>query len=379
MADYDRFWDLHISAQSGWYDFATLIETQGVQQWVAHREQLPDALNLITPRFAMGPTFIYPVPLGSTPLPHTGWVASMVRIDQILNRQRDKDFQALVAWVDSPVHVGKLRVNVHGNLDGTFTMGDRRHVYGDQLIDWLAANQLKEVQWTSSGKKRSSGLVTLALFACYSARYGAESVAGGANGTSGSLVPGSAMARVVSGLRRHKLHGIEVTGSNEAQVAGGHFWVQGARSRVVGPPPLSTDGSWTRGFDGRSVQVGRGWTVSPSPSGYGGTVTIPARYTVHPGPTNPHRKPPQGWLLVPTARGSAQMPIRDEDARSAWAVQIHEEWTVDEHARSITPPLGWRLRSNGADGGGTLEHTTGGLDRTVERLAHSPYKVRFVS
>src|SRR5215813_6747142 len=54
MADYDRFWELHVIAPNGWYDFANGIAGQHKHQVEQHAAQLQGSMMLLEPLNAAG-------------------------------------------------------------------------------------------------------------------------------------------------------------------------------------------------------------------------------------------------------------------------------------------------------------------------------------
>ena len=94
MANYDRFWDLHVT-NNGWYDFVSQIQEQQVYQHLTHEVDLPQTLNLIETPNPNDASIIHPRDI--EPLPDKGVVASTVTLDDI-------EFK-------SPIHLSKTLCN----------------------------------------------------------------------------------------------------------------------------------------------------------------------------------------------------------------------------------------------------------------------------
>ncbi len=172
MANYDRFWDLHVT-NNGWYDFVSQIQEQQVYQHLTHEVDLPQTLNLIETPNPNDASIIHPRDI--EPLPDKGVVASTVTLDDIEFEFSDTPFENLVQWVNNPQHVGKLRVNCHG--DGCGRMGMKNSSGG---LDWVAAGYIVKWLWANglrsnnsaaadslAGQKRTKGLVTIAVAAVH--------------------------------------------------------------------------------------------------------------------------------------------------------------------------------------------------------------------
>jgi hypothetical protein len=369
MADYDRFWELHVIALNGWYDFANGITGQHNHQIEQHTAKLQGSMLLLTPLGAAGAATVTPVALGGRNPPQSGYVASAVSAADVVAATVSADVQALVAWINDAGNIGKLRINAHGDGMGRLGMAhSAAHdapmtwMNGDAVVVWLVANGLSAAasEWVASlaGKKKRNGLVTVTM----GARHGGAAAQMNFSGTSSSAAPNSVVARVVGELRRRKLPGIEVTGSNELTIIhsqSGKFY------RSVGMPPLG--GGWDTSADRMSIKVPLGWTVKPNWIRPGGEIEIPKRYAYRPLPENTQRSSFNGWELYVAG-----------DARDI--VTIYTGWSVDPQRRVLEPPLGWRVKSGGTDRAGTISRTPGGRDEgAVELLAHSAAKVREIS
>ena len=373
MADYDRFWELHVIAPNGWYDFANGIAGQHSHQIEQHTAKLQGSMLLLTPLNAAGAATVTPVALGGHSLPQSGYVASAVSAADVLDATVSADVQALVAWVNDAGHIGKLRINAHGDGMGRLGMAHgaahdalMTWMNGDAVIVWLAANGPSPVasEWVASlaGKKKRNGLVTMTMAVCMGARHGGAAAQMNLSGSSSSPAPNSVVARVVAELRRRKLSGIEVTGSDELTIIhsqSGKFY------RSVGMPPMG--GGWDTSADRMSIKVPVGWTVKPNWIRQGGEIEVPRRYAYRPLPENTQRSSFNGWELYAA-----------DNALDT--VTIYTGWSVDPQRRVLAPPLGWRVKSGGTDRAGTIWRTPGGRDEgAVELLAHSAAKVREIS
>src|SRR5689334_18501574 len=138
MAVYDRFWDIHLTASTQWYDFAANIPTARDYQRGQHAELRGNlATMLVTPSPSVGLAGpVLPIPLGNTVLPATGYVASAVTIPQIqavagANPAADLNVKPIVAWVSDPKHTGKIRFQAHGVTTGGGRIGMGSHARGN--------------------------------------------------------------------------------------------------------------------------------------------------------------------------------------------------------------------------------------------------------
>jgi len=152
MAEYDRFWELHITGTNGYYDFAPSIRDQANHQLEAHDDKLVAKRLLVTPKDHRGPGIISRVANGVKGLPPQGYVATCLSVIDMATPTNTPDDRALVAWINDPAHVGKLRINAHGNGMGQFGMADGAgadfkvfYRDADAVVAWLAANGLAPV------------------------------------------------------------------------------------------------------------------------------------------------------------------------------------------------------------------------------------------
>jgi hypothetical protein len=348
MASYDRYWDLHVTGKSGYYDFADSIQEQGNYQTQRHSEQLP------TFRMAGG---------GS--LPEQGCVASIVRVDELETLKSSEQFAQLTAWVSSARDGGKLRVNAH--CDGNGRLGMTESADRTRPLSWTNARKLVDWLWTN-GLEEPGKLKTIALAVCMGARNGTRPARHQSGwllrGPTLSSAPGSAVHQVLRALRARQLTGIEVTGSNEVTIMGAKQPGQLARVLGLGANqiPMGTSMAaadvWDIDYDreGRTViMVPRGWRVRAD------SVDIPTQFRMLPSDDNLDQSPSGGWVLKMT----------DQE------VFVPLGWIVDTRARSIILPLGWVGASRGPQLRGTITSPRkNDVGAFGERLAHSPDKVR---
>jgi len=231
------------------------------------------------------------------------------------------------------------------------------------VVDWLARNGLN-----AGGVQRQArlqGLKNINVAVCMAARSGVSPATYSSWSRTSSAAVGSAVERIVSRLRALRIHGIEVTGSNEITVS-----ANGVVARVLGVGMAQAPDAWNLDMTRQGtyfIDIPDGWTVTSFLTTRGGEVTIPALYAINPEPANPNREPSGGWFLTHNNAASAQPQ----------QVGVPGGWILDEQRRIIKPPLGWNVTSRGGSRGGQLSPPAGaGL---TERLAHSPYKVRELS
>ena len=173
----DRFWDVFVTGSSGWYDFAGAILDQAsytagklssTPVFLIDDSSIPDIKGTLS----RGNT-------SSSSLPDTGYVASAVSITDIRNHTFNLDVKNAVEWVSDTYHVGKIRINAHGDTDGGIMFMHRSN--GDKspdlchffrIADWLEANKLKHLDlrgmWRTLGK--AHGISTINLAVCHSSK-----------------------------------------------------------------------------------------------------------------------------------------------------------------------------------------------------------------
>jgi hypothetical protein len=223
MAKYDRFWDVHYTAENGWYDFGANIESQGTYQTAGHETLGGKIINLIDPAQPTGPGIIRSRAPGPQELPERGYVVSTVTKGDITGASNakapDPKFADIIKWVANDSHLGKIRLNAHGQEGGYMFMGTAAH--GDPArrqdivqVVWfglfLIQNGLKDA-WGTGAKRYcfGGGLKTISLAMCHAAQEGERLP------TDPARTPGSAVKDLVAYLKDQSYTGIEVTGTIE--------------------------------------------------------------------------------------------------------------------------------------------------------------------
>ena len=387
MADYDRYWELHVTGTTGFYDFAPSIRDQRAYQLNTHGAHLPGHATLVWPDDLNIPGVINPLLLPPA-LPDAGYVASMVTVTDLGAHTVHATTQALAAWINDPAHKGKLRVNAHGNgvgqigmADGTGPIYPVTYVNAAEIVTWLAANGLAAIVTTRTGSlagdKNRHGLVTVNLAVCMGGRSGTTPASLNFMQTNSDPAPGSAVDGIARAFAAHGMRGIEVTGSNEITMDGASG-VLGQWGRTFGlggrqVPELVRRGDrpvvWDLrkpGTGGVEIVVPDGWTVNPAWFGRpGGTLAPPAGFTAW---AAQGATPSAGWVIRNAVRGEQ--------------IEVPPGWIGDQLRGVILPPLGFKITSNGAGRGGLLTSITEAnapFTGMGQRMAHSAAKVRVIS
>lgn len=398
MPAYTRFWDLHLTGQGGYYEFTSLIQEQLEYQMAApgdagKKTRFARSLNLIIPPNLDTPGVIQNLALGPVNLPADCVVASMLDLNKLANTPTyaDPDLRKLVAWVNDPAGVGKLRINCHGDGMGQLGMGDKPTFFSNLLgggprMTWVAAGHLVDVLVANglvasngptspslAGPKLTNGLITISLAICMGGRFGTTPATADPAAANSRPAPRSAVSQVLTRLRNSNIRGIEVTGSNEITMMSnpGH---NGQLGRTLGVGMNQLPSGWDVDR-GPAITVPAPFNVNPAG---GGSIGIPAGWSINPGSSNPNRQPSRGWDLAP---GAGQPPL-NSNIFPGGKCEVFEGWIVDETARLIHPPRGWVATSAGPNAGGQLKPnpaTSGEFVVLWERLAHSAAKVREVS
>lgn len=363
---YQRFWDLHVTANDGRSDAGPEIAPLHDYKMARHAWQ--QSLTLITTDDRADSKRLLPVPLAGRSLPAAGYVTSAARISEIHGNQCTGDFEALVAWIDGAGQRGKLRVIAHGDGHGSF-----QALTGSSLVWWLCANDLGAARSLTSAGKRSEGLATLSLNVCMSARHGAEAATRTADGRY-QPAEHSLLHAIATELGKAGCPGIEVTGTSNfsatslGPVVGVPGSARGNTLIVLGDPPVGTE--WPRidrpNETGVRVRVPSGFRVESTAGTAAGVIHVPAGFVFEPIQKNRARHPSMGWEIYVAGR-----PFVHQER-----VAIPEIWIVDEARRRITPPHGWTITSFGEARGGELYRAAAG---SYQRFAKSPYKVRHTS
>jgi hypothetical protein len=383
MASYDRYWELHLTGTNGFYDFAPSIRDQQRYQMNTHGATLPSKRLLVNPKDHNAPGIIHSKPIGIKGLPDQGYVASCLAVSDMASAVQDTDTQAIVAWINDPGHIGKMRVNAHGNGMGQIGMADgpppNFQVFyrnATEIVAWMVANGLAPVDSprvkSLAGDKNSRGLITFNLAVCMGARYGTDPATLNFWKTNSSPAPGSAARLISQALGRAGLKGVEVTASNEITMDGASG-VAGQWGRTFGlgggqaPFTLKANQdivAWNIVKTGQTVQIDvpDGWTVSPNTFSPGGTISPPAGFNQ--------------WTAV-GATPSAGWKIRNVGGDQ---IEIPAGWLVDQAAGKIAAPLGFKLTSKGSAKGGVLASLPDApFTGMGQRLAHSIAKTREIS
>ena len=152
---YDRFWDIHLTANNRYYDWAGDIRPMADYQL----GKVGGVALYLVPE-AKGPDFCYPIRLGPQVLNPKlanmpkGVVASVVTVEELntaaSRTESDDDVaKALVAWVANPDFKGKIRLTAHGDDAGCVGMyPDSKHrglqrTHARNVAKWLINNGLK--------------------------------------------------------------------------------------------------------------------------------------------------------------------------------------------------------------------------------------------
>jgi len=391
MPAYTRFWDLHLTG-GGWYDFASNIQEQiRRQQGGEDGARFTDTLNLITPSAPTKPGILAGVALPATPIPDSCYVASILDLQALSSTPNyvNADLRRLIAWINGPTGVGKLRLNAHCDGMGRFGMGlapdGAKTIWtgAGLLVKILADNGLAPppaapagaapapaapaLAPSLAGPKKAGGLVTITVAACMGARFDVIPATMNAAGRNSTAAPGSAVRTIVELLRIYGLTGIEVTDSNEITTIARTG--QSARIHGMGPP-LGAGWNYNsrlvdadRAMSKATVTVPRGWTVTIGSRQV--LLTSGAKVKWTPLPTNTTSGPSGGWIGL--------FPNGEE-------LMVPTGWIVDVKDGIIRPPLGWVLMSAGYDTGGTIATPDGDpLVAGAQVLSHSAAKVREVS
>jgi hypothetical protein len=302
---YGRYWDLHLTAADGGYDFARHIRTmaafQGRERSFGLGNQLPKQKIYIE-----GDEFddiLTSLPVTGLPSAE-GYVATAVTVKSINRNELNTDAREVIRWINDANFRSKIRVNVHGSRGGTLSMGPEQGEEGFDPENEMPASKL--VVWLKANGLKSGGLKTIAVCACYA-------------GLDDNLIPNSlsngkdktsAIAQIAAALGSSKgigevaIPGVEVTGVNES-VTGNGF----SRSLVV-----PTGGSWTpiRPVLAGSIQkgtvthqaftfqleAGPDWAVRPRTPFNRSFVSAPAGAVPERLPGNKDDGPNSGWKIA---------------------------------------------------------------------------------
>jgi hypothetical protein len=343
---YRRYWDLHLTAADGTYDFVDdikfLAALQGVEGSGGVGNQLADQRIFVRRKFFILGEKVVSLPIaGAAGLPpREGYVATAATVKSIARRETNPDAQLVINWINDPNFPSKIRVNVHGGQGGSLSMGPTSGTGGDPE-NGVTAKEL--VVWLKHNGLRAGGLRTINLSACFSSLD--EDLIPNSLNTRGDR--NSAIRQVADELAAtsitspFQIRGIEVTGTNES--------VNGVRRTLVVP----TGPGWSKiqkvhaGFTERrgvqyetftfQMEVTAPWTLKLR-SPLGRSVAIaPAGAAMTPGADQKGEGPNSGWevagvkiprksnwLVFPDAVPDPNQP---DDKRVA--VQLAPGWIPD--------------------------------------------------
>lgn len=393
MSSTERFWDLHVIASDGSYDFVDQIEAQIQYQ---HREHdvFRDVVNLVNVNGQSHtidggqPNVVHALP------PEGGVVSSAVTVDALNGVTACAPHTALCRWISDLEYVGKLRINAHGDGRGNvFMPPDEGRVNAQNIVRWLQANGLGKPIWDPDAQEVVGGLGIVCLAVCMGAMY--ETEAPEWSLTEGAYVAAdlSAVDRVAKSFTMIGHRFVRVTGSNELVTTDDGQW---KRRNPLGTgmtdgwdydDSTATDPENPKPVVPRNVfrvdrYKGQGapWCRLVVPAEFTAccrrrqcAILLPRLWTIS--GENATRGPAGGgWTLV---RGEHRIDIR-------------EGFIVDEERRRITVPLGFDI--GGAAGslsdvhGGDLWRVSGhnsfvwrGAFGQAQRLTHTDYKVVAIS
>jgi hypothetical protein len=383
MASYDRVWELHLTGRNGFYDFTASIKDQRDYQLTRHPGDLLESLLLVDPTTLKKPGIIGELPIPSMGLPKKGYVATCLPVSEMLlgSAPQHRD---MVAWINDPGHVGKLRVNSHGDGMGRIGMADGtgqdfpvHYVDADKLVEWLVASRLVRVDTlrvgSVAGKKNANGLITINLACCMGARHGTTPATMDWFAANSTPAVGSAAHKVAVALGKAGLTGVEVTASNEITMDGASA-VLGQWGRVFGLGGNQTPVQYASNKDVVAV-----WDIKKV--GTGVEIIVPDSWTINTGIMSAASISPPvqfvAWQAIGTTP-SAGFKILSNDG--GW-VEVPAGWIVDQPAKKILPPLGFDAKSNGSGKGGVLKSVKDDTPFTGmgQRMARSITKCRAIA
>jgi hypothetical protein len=203
---YDRFLDLFFTADNGWYDFRAQVEEQSLYQVQEHPELKNNRVLLVSNLATTGPGSIsWDGDTGQ--LPTVGYVGVALKASELKNG--DQRFTPLVEWVSATDHIGKVRLNAHGQEGGLIFMRDgvsqsipaNNIANGTMFACFLIQCGLENASGTKAARffNTMRGIATITLALCHS-------------GKSSSGVK-SAVQMVAHTLGEQDFTDIDVTGS----------------------------------------------------------------------------------------------------------------------------------------------------------------------
>lgn len=383
MPSYDRFWELHVTGVTGFYDFAPSILDQRTYQLATHGATLTAKRTLVRPKAHVAPGVINRHPIGVKGLPAQGYVATCATVAELAAGVVNAEDQAVVAWINDPAHIGKLRINAHGDGMGNIGManGGRPlpvlYIEANEVVSWMRANGLAKIvtgtTGSRAGTKNTNGLITINIAVCMGARHGTTPAELNYWQTNSTPAPNSAAARVAKALTDAGMTGIEVTASNEITMDGASGRAgQWGRTFGLGggQAPFLVDSrgeshAWdmVKANGGVTIRVPHGWNVSEDFFGPSGTISPPPAFTDW---TASGVTPSAGWVIRSTTE----------------SIEIPAGWMVNQAKRAVHPPLGFTVKSGGKNKGGTLTslvEPNAPFTGMGQRMAHSACKARVIS
>ena len=214
MPNYERYWDIHMSAGNGFYDFAGQIQDQINYQTNAHKDKLRNSKNYVSvPANCIQKAIITPMSSSGASKTHAGTtggvIATAIKITDLAGEVCNDEYKEMVEWVSSTDHVGKIRLNAHGLAGGKIYMSESEDpnktyqmIYAGAFARWLFINGLKKPVHKYFHSKASKGVTTINLNLCYSAETSKEN---------GNKIM-SSVERVAGVMGAIGYSGIEVTG-----------------------------------------------------------------------------------------------------------------------------------------------------------------------
>jgi hypothetical protein len=215
---YGRFLEFHLTADSGWYDFAAQFDVQTAYQVrQLELDRQGDVVNFCNPPSPRAACELKPCLVTKEDLPDRGLARYPIsRQDLVLIANGEKpevleDVVLLMEWICDPGARGKIRLNSHGSPGGVIWMTsrsgskDKDTLTGRQFAEFLIRGGLLAHQGDRDTRVRGrdggfGGVMTICLCLCY-----------GQLARAGSL---SVMEQVANRLMDDQLTGIDITGSD---------------------------------------------------------------------------------------------------------------------------------------------------------------------
>ncbi|WP_309887415.1 hypothetical protein [Archangium sp.] len=391
MARYERFWDLHVIASDGTYDFANQVQEQVDYQHRRHGQQLRQSLNLVNVTSASTVDPRAPNRAPSFGLPREGGVvASAVKASDLNALRATATDKALIKWISDIEFVGKLRINAHGDGRGHIYMPpDEVPVNAEKLVSWLQANGLDKPIWISDDEQVQGGLATVSMAVCMGAMY--ETEAPQWSTAQGQYVAAdySAVHRVKEAFHQLGHRFVKVTGSNELVTTDQGEW---KRRNPFGHGGLIDGWDYDNvpALDPESpapVKPVGTFKVDISRAGNWVRLTVPMEFTVLCRNRQSVIEVPRSWTIEGDgARGPGGGGFRLTCRGKT--ILVPEGWIVDVDTRRLILPLGvqpgglaGRIVTPEGDWRVSGHHSLIflGVFGQPQRLAHTAYKVKALS